>query len=42
MRITIEDIETLQELNDEIDEDHVGTEKALQKALGEIRSMSCR
>jgi dynactin 1 len=42
MRITIEDLETLQELNDEIEEDHVETEKALQKDLGKIRSMSCR
>lgn len=40
MRITIEDLEALKELNDEIEEDHVETEKTLQKDLGMIRSVS--
>jgi hypothetical protein len=37
MRITIEDLEALKELNDEIEEDHVETEKSLQKELGQSR-----
>jgi dynactin 1 len=35
MRITIEDLEALKELNDELEENHVETEKAMQEDLGE-------
>ena len=34
MRITIEDLEALKELSDELEENHVETEKALQEDLG--------
>ena len=34
MRITIEDLEALKELNDELEENHVETEKALNEDLG--------
>lgn len=34
MRTTIEDLESLKELSDEIEENHVETEKALQDELG--------
>ena len=34
MRITIEDLEALKELNDELEENHIETEKALQDDLG--------
>lgn len=34
MRITIEDLEALKELNDELEENHIETEKALQEDLG--------
>ena len=34
MRITIEDLEALKELNDELEENHVETEKALQEDIG--------
>lgn len=34
MRVTIEDLEALQELNDELEENHVETEKQLQTDLG--------
>ena len=37
MRITIEDLEALKELNDELEENHVETEKALQEDIGECR-----
>ena len=33
MRIAIEDLEALKELNDELEENHVETEKALQEEL---------
>lgn len=33
MRITIEDLESLQELNDELEENHVDAEKALNEDL---------
>ena len=33
MRITIEDLEALKELNDELEENHVETEKALQEDI---------
>jgi dynactin 1 len=36
MRITIEDLEALKELNDELEENHLETEKALQEELGMI------
>lgn len=36
MRITIEDLEALKELNDELEENHVETEKALQEEIGTI------
>ena len=35
MRITIEDLEALKELNDELEENHVETEKALNEDLGQ-------
>jgi len=35
MRITIEDLEALKELNDELEENHMETEKAMQEDLGE-------
>ena len=35
MRITIEDLEALKELNDEMEENHLETEKAMQEDLGE-------
>ena len=48
MRITIEDLEALKELNDELEENHVETEKAMQEDLGTsvvflsyLLSMSC-
>ena len=34
MRITIEDLEALKELSDELEENHVETEKQLQEDLG--------
>ena len=34
MRITIEDLEALKELNDELEENHIETEKALQDEMG--------
>jgi hypothetical protein len=34
MRITIEDLEALKELNDELEENHVETEKAMQEDIG--------
>ena len=34
MRITIEDLEALKELNDELEENHVETEKQLQDEIG--------
>ena len=34
MRIAIEDLESLKELNDELEENHVETEKALQDDTG--------
>ena len=33
MRITIEDLEALKELNDELEENHVETEKMLQEEI---------
>ena len=34
MRITIEDLEDLKELNDELEENHMESEKAMQEDLG--------
>lgn len=34
MRITIEDLEALRELNDELEETHVETERQLQEDVG--------
>jgi len=34
MRITIEDLEALKELNDELEENHMETEKSLHEDLG--------
>ena len=34
MRITIEDLEALKELNDELEENHVETERALNEEIG--------
>lgn len=34
MRITIEDLESLKELSDELEENHMETEKALLEDLG--------
>ena len=39
MRITIEDLEALKELNDELEENHVETEKALQEDIGSCPSI---
>jgi len=36
MRITIEDLEAIKELNDEIEEDHVETEKTLRGDLSQF------
>jgi dynactin 1 len=36
--MTIEDLESLKELNDELEENHVETEKALQEDLGKLNS----
>lgn len=33
MRIAIEDLEALKELNDELEENHVETEKSLQEEI---------
>lgn len=35
MRITIEDLEALKELSDELEENHVDTEKAMQEDISE-------
>lgn len=34
MRVTIEDLEALKELNDELEENHVETERALHEEIG--------
>lgn len=34
MRITIEDLEALKEMNDELEEGHVETEKEMQEEIG--------
>lgn len=40
MRIHIEDLEAIKEMNDEMEESHVETEKHLQETIGEILSMT--
>lgn len=35
MRVVIEDLEALKDLNDELEENHIETEKALQEDIGE-------
>lgn len=39
MRITIEDLESLKELSDELEENHVETEKSLQDDLSKLKSV---
>jgi len=34
MRVVIEDLEALKDLNDELEENHMETEKALQEDIG--------
>jgi len=34
MRVTIEDLEALKELNDELEENHVDTERSLHEEIG--------
>lgn len=41
MRITIEDLEALKELNDELEENHIETEKALHEDLGQFLHIPC-
>lgn len=41
MRITIEDLEALKELNDELEENHVETEKQLNEDLGMKKARRC-
>lgn len=36
MRVTIEDLEALKELNDELEENHVETERSLNEEIGII------
>lgn len=36
MRVTIEDLEALKELNDELEENHVETERQLNAELGKL------
>jgi dynactin 1 len=38
MRVTIEDLEALKELNDELEENHMETEKSLQDEIGNFES----
>lgn len=40
MRITIEDLEALKELSDELEENHVETEKQLHEDLGKSQVIS--
>jgi dynactin 1 len=42
MRIHIEDLEAIKEMNDEMEEAHVENEKHLQGALGNCRSHAIR
>lgn len=36
MKITIEDLEALKELNDELEENHMETEKQLNEEIGKL------
>lgn len=36
MRVAVEDLEALKELNDELEENHVETERQLNAELGEL------
>ena len=36
MRVTIEDLEALKELNDELEENHVETERSLHEEIGTL------
>jgi len=36
MRVTIEDLEALKELNDELEENHVETERSLHEEIGTV------
>lgn len=40
MRVTIEDLEALKELNDELEENHIETEKAMQEDLSMYNLLS--
>jgi dynactin 1 len=40
MRLTVEELEMLKELADELEEQHVEAEKALQEDLGEIKLLT--
>ena len=42
MTITIEDLEALKELNDELEENHVETEKQLNEEIGELQTPTVR
>lgn len=42
MTITIEDLEALKELNDELEENHVETEKQLHEEIGEPTVVTLR
>lgn len=39
MRVTIEDLEALKEMNDELEEGHVEAEKQLQAEIGNINTL---
>lgn len=41
MRVTIEDLEALKELNDELEENHVETERSLHEEIGITRVTEC-
>lgn len=38
MRVNIEDLEALKELNDELEENHIETERSLQEEIGIFNS----
>jgi dynactin 1 len=42
MRVTIEDLEALKELNDELEENHVEAEKRLNLEIGRWWIMPCK
>lgn len=39
MHVTVEDIEALKELSDELEEDHVETECSLQREIGMLSAL---